>query len=279
MNYRILAVDMDGTVLNSEKKISPPTDAAIHRALEEGYQVLFCTGRNLIEVQSYLDLFPEMRYVILCSGGVVKDLQTGANLHHRTLDYDLAKQVIREAEGMDVNIIYFIGDQLYADRKVRGKMEYYNCQCFHELYESYATWMDDPASMMDAMPDSIRKINLFFHDREEYLKMGERLDAMGVNHPSGIPNNYEISPAGVSKAVGLQVLCDHLGIRVEQSIACGDEGNDYDMIQAAGLGVAMGNAIEPIKAIADTVVADCDHDGVAEAIELYLGKPVLKKEN
>ena len=104
---------------------------------------------------------------------------------------------------------------------------------------------------------------------------GKRLDEMGVNHPSGSIFNYEISAVGVSKAEGLQVLCDHLELSIRQSIACGDEGNDYDMIQAAGLGVAMGNAIEAIKEIADVVVADCDHDGVAEAIETYLGKPVL----
>ena len=116
MNYRILAVDMDGTVLNSEKKISPRTEAAIHRAFEEGLQVVFCTGRNLIEVQPYLDLFPEMRYVILCSGGVVKDLQNGENLYHKTLDYDLAKQVIRETGEMDVNIVYQASIRSFSKR-------------------------------------------------------------------------------------------------------------------------------------------------------------------
>ena len=279
MNYQMLAVDMDGTVLNSKTEITPLTAEAIRRALEEGYEVLFSTGRNIVEVQEQLALFPEMRYVICCSGGVVKDLKNGTDLHHVTLDHDLAKRVIQAAEGMDVNIVYFIGDELYADVNVRGRMEHYNCQCFHNLYETCATWMEDPASMMETMPDRIRKINLFFHYHEEYLRMGEILDRMGINHPSGIPNNYEISPAGVSKAVGIQVLCDHLGLSVEQAIACGDEGNDREMILAAGLGVAMGNASEPIKAIADVVVADCDHDGVAEVIETYLGKPVLKREN
>ena len=92
--------------------------------------------------------------------------------------------------------------------------------------------------------------------------MGERLDAMGVNHPSGIPNNYEISPAGVSKAVGIQVLCDHLGLSVEQAIACGDEGNDREMILAAGLGVAMGNAAAALKEIADDICAPVSEDGI-----------------
>ena len=262
-------------LLTSKKEITPLTAKAIRTALDQGYEVLFSTGRHIVEVQEQLALFPEMRYVICCSGGVVKDLRSGTDLNHVTLDYDLARKVVEATKEMDVNIVYFIGDELYADVKVRGRMDHYNCQCFHNLYESCATWMEEPASMMEKMPDGIRKINLFFHDHEEYLRMGEILDTMGINHPSGIPNNYEISPAGVSKAVGIQVLCDHLGLSMGQAIACGDEGNDREMILAAGLGVAMGNASEPIKAIADVVVADCDHDGVAEAIEKYLGKPVL----
>ena len=126
-------------------------------------------------------------------------------------------------------------------------------------------------------PDQILKLNLFFHDPEEYRRAGEALDQIGISHPSGIPYNYEISCPGVNKATGIQVLCRHLGLSMEQTIACGDEGNDQEMILAAGLGVAMGNASEPIQEIADVIVADCDHDGVAEAIETYLGKPVLRK--
>lgn len=278
MNYQLLALDMDGTVLNTNKEITPKTAAAIRKALTEGHEVLFCTGRNLVEMRKELALFPEMRYAICCSGAVVKDLKTGENLSMTTLDYDLAKRVIQAAAGMDVNIVYFIGDDLYADRTVRGRMDHYNCQCFHNLYETCAIWMEDPASMMERLPDQIRKINLFFHDPVEYRRMGELLDEMGVNHPSGIPLNYEISPADVSKGKGIEVLCQHLGLSMEQAIGCGDEGNDLAMIQMAGLGVAMGNASEPIKAAADVIVADCDHDGVAQAIEQYLGKPVLHKK-
>ena len=123
------------------------------------------------------------------------------------------------------------------------------------------------------------KLNLFFHDPEEYARMGELLDELGVNHPAAIPYHHEVSPADVSKAVGLRVLCDHLGLSMEEAIACGDEGNDREMLLAAGLGAAMGNGSEAAKSAADVIVADCDHDGVAEVIERYLGKPVLNREN
>ena len=279
MNYRILAVDMDGTVLNSEKKITPRTQAAIHRAFEEGSQVVFCTGRNLIEVQAYLDLFPEMRYVILCSGAVVKDLRTGEELYRNPLKKEITDRVAEACKRFDVNLNCFVGDNLYAPKAARGRLEHFNCQCFHELHEACAVWMDDPYEAALAEPDRIMKLNLFFHDPEEYAQMGVILDELGVNHPAAIPFHHEVSPAGISKAVGLQALCDHLGLSMEEAIACGDEGNDREMLLAAGLGAAMGNGSEAAKAAADVIVADCDHDGVAEVIETYLGKPVLKREN
>ena len=278
MEYRLIAVDMDGTVLNSKKEITPRTVEAIQKALDAGYEVVLSTGRSLSEVEQYLKLFPQMRYAILCSGAVVKDLRTGETLHRRGLDPDTARRVVEAGKGMEVSHLYFIGDGVYEAQSVRDRLEYYNCGMYRALHEACANWVEDPYAVMLKQPEDLVKINFYMHDEQEYRVLGERLEAMGVSHPSGSAFNYEISAAGVSKAEGLRCLCDHLGISIRQSIACGDEGNDYDMIQAAGLGVAMGNAIAPIKAIADTVVADCDHDGVAEAIETYLGKPVRNLE-
>ena len=277
MNYQLLALDMDGTVLNSRKEITPRTGEAIRKALREGYDVLFSTGRNLSEMREYLARFPEMRYAICCSGALVKDLHTGETLSIAPIGFGLVDQVLETVRGMDVNIVYFIGDDLYASTAVRGRLEHYNCQCFHELHEACAIWVEDPCSMALEKPDEILKLNLFFHDPEEYRQACAAFDRQGISHPSGIPYNCEISCPGVNKAAGIQLLCDYLGISMEQAIACGDEGNDREMILVSGLGVAMGNASEPIKRIADVIVADCDHDGVAEVIETYLGKPVLRK--
>ena len=94
---------------------------------------------------------------------------------------------------------------------------------------------------------------------------------------SGIPNNFEITAPGVSKGEGLCLLCRTLGIDIAQTVACGDEGNDVSILRSAGLGVAMGNATAEAKAAADVQVADCDHDGVAEAIERYLGQPIRRE--
>ena len=96
------------------------------------------------------------------------------------------------------------------------------------------------------------------------------LDKLPLTYNSGIPLNFEISPQNVNKGMGLEILSRVTGIPVSDMIAVGDEGNDLEMVQTAGLGVAMGNAIAPVKAVADVITNDCDHDGVAEIIETYL---------
>ena len=153
-------------------------------------------------------------------------------------------------------------------------MEYFGCQCFEALYERCAHWVDDREALLAERIGDVRKLNFFFHRHEEWLRCGERFRALPVEYASGIPNNFEITAAGVSKGAGLRLLCRRLGLDIRQTIACGDEGNDVSILRAAGLGVAMGNATAEAKAAADVVVADCDHDGVAEAIGRFLGQPI-----
>jgi len=86
--------------------------------------------------------------------------------------------------------------------------------------------------------------------------------------------DYEICPPELSKGAGVELICRHLGISPAQCIACGDAGNDQSMLAIAGLGVAVGNAVPELKAMADVMVTDCEHDGLAEAIEAYLGKEI-----
>ena len=97
MEYRLMAVDMDGTLLNSKKEIMPRTVEAVRKALDDGYEVVFSTGRSLSEVRQYLKLFPKMRYAILCSGAVVKDLRTGEDLKKAVVEFDTAKAVVKAA--------------------------------------------------------------------------------------------------------------------------------------------------------------------------------------
>ena len=153
-------------------------------------------------------------------------------------------------------------------------MPYFGCQCFEALYEKCAHWVPDRDALLAEHIHDVRKLNFFFHDHAEWLRCGEIFRTMPLEYASGIPNNFEITAPGVSKGEGLRLLCRTLDLDIAQTIACGDEGNDVSILRAAGLGVAMGNATAEALAAADVQVADCDHDGVAQAIETYLGRPI-----
>ena len=270
MEYRLLAMDMDGTVLNSEKQISPRTDTAIRTALAQGKEVLFATGRCPAEVRRELEIYPEMNYVLCLSGALVLDVRQGKTLSDITIPLPLAEEVLAVAEGLDAMVTLYAGDDVFVEYKRKGNMEYFGCQCFAKLYDDCAVWVEDIREVLTTHADRIHKANIFCHTTEDWHKANEGLKNLPLTYASGIPNNYEISPRGVDKGVGLQKLCEATGIPIAQAIAVGDEGNDVAMIRAAGLGVAMGNAPERIRAEADLVTADCDHDGVAEVIEKYL---------
>lgn len=267
MEYRLLAMDMDGTVLNSKKVISSTTAEAIHQALAKGKEVLFATGRCPSEMREHFAAFPEMRYAMCLSGALILDVQTGQPLTDITIPRPLVDQVLAEAEKLDAMATIYAGEDVFVERHRRGNLSYFNCQCFASLYDACAVWVDDLAEALAVRGEQVYKINLYCHDSENWQKAEHILKGLPLNYASGIPNNYEISPFGVNKGVGLEKLCELTGIPISQAIAVGDEGNDLAMIQAAGLGVAMGNASDAVIEAADVITADCDHDGVAEVIK------------
>lgn len=270
MEYRLIALDMDGTVLNSDKVISPRTAAAIHKALDCGKEVLFATGRCPSEMKEHFEAFPEMKYAMCLSGALILDIQEGTALSDTTIPRPLAETVLKEAKQLDAMVTVYAGSDVFVERCRKGNMDYFNCQCFASLYDHCAVWVDDISEALAVRGDQVYKINLYCHTHEDWRKATRILSSLPLNYASGIPNNYEISPLGVNKGIGLKKLCEVTGISMAETIAVGDEGNDLAMIQAAGLGVAMGNASDAVVEAADVMTADCDHDGVASVIEMCL---------
>ena len=270
MSYRLLAMDIDGTVLNSEKVITPRTEAAIRAAIAAGKDVFFATGRSPMEVKKELSAFPEMNYAMFVSGALVRDLKTGETVHSVHIPFPIVEKILDIGEKSRGFLGIYAGNNVYAEKKYRGHMGEYGCKCFEELYERCTIWVDDLREAAQEHREEVHKINFYFGNEEDYLACGEELKKLPVTRASGIPHNDEVSPCGVNKGEALLAMCEKLGIPVSETIAVGDQTNDLEMIRAAGLGVAMGNATEEVKAAADVITADCDHDGVAEIIEKYL---------
>ena len=232
--YQLIAFDMDGTLLNSNKQISPETLNAIKRATDAGKTVILCTGRNLAELNALTEIIPGLRHLDCVSGACLHDLKEKKTLYSQMADFHMG--------------IY----QTMFDQ-ITDKLE--------NIYNSFCE-----------EPFPVLKLNLYHRDEASRARTVERIKAAGLETALALAEStsLECSDKGIDKGVGLKKLCEHLGLPLEQTIAVGDADNDTMALKTAGLAVAMGNATEPIKALADVIVADCDHNGCAEAIDKYL---------
>ena len=239
--YQLIAFDMDGTLLNSNKQISPETLNAIKLATDAGKTVILCTGRNLAELNAFTEIIPGLRYLDCVSGACVYDLKEKKTLYSQALDPGIVKKLMEFGmeEGAMIHVL--------SERSIVQKDQQSHMADFHMgIYQT----------MFDQITDKLENIYNSFCE-EPFPVLTES-------------TSLECSDKGIDKGVGLKKLCEHLGLPLEQTIAVGDADNDTMALKTAGLAVAMGNATEPIKALADVIVADCDHNGCAEAIDKYL---------
>ena len=236
--YKLIGLDMDGTLLNSKKKITPENMAAIEKAFSQGKEVVLSTGRSVAELREYTDIIKGLKYLVCTSGAMVYDLEKEETIYCAPIPNEVIDKVSEIAETSDVMVI------LQTTEAIAKKTDLDNLASKINIYHS-------TPEAREVTKKILSKYDLVFNYAEE--------------------NSLEVSPANVTKGTGLTWLCNHLGFGINKAIDVGDAENDIDAIATAGLGVAMANAIDKVKEIADVVLEnDCDHSGCAEAIEKYL---------
>ena len=270
MAYQLIAVDMDGTLLNSKKEITPRSAAAVRAALERGYHVAIATGRCYRQIQSYFALFPEMRCAITSSGAAIADRRDDRIVRSSDLPADVAARLVEASLASDVFPILFTeGHALYRP-DLFAEMERYDIALYRGTIADACTPTPNLEQQFLRTPHPLEKIDLYFASPDERAAYLARVEGV---HAQITPCDYaglEINASSVDKGTGLAALCDYLHIPLSDAIAIGDAENDVSMLRAAGLAVAMGNALDAVKAEADVIAPDCDHDGVADVIERYL---------
>lgn len=269
MTYKLIALDMDGTALTRKKELTPRTVAAMSKAIEQGKQVMFCTGRSLSLIRPYLDMVPGMRYAITAAGGVVVDLKTNEKLVYKTIDPETVKHIIAAANGKYVFPILFRDLETYGSSWCVDCADDFGFGAFEPIYRSCMHMVPDAMDLYMENPGPLEKFNLFFGNVYEAPEVYEQIKNLPVSFTTANSRAIEINALGVNKAEGLRAVCDRLGIDISECIAVGDAENDEELLSCAGLKVAMGNATERVKGIADVVTDDCDNDGVAKVIEQY----------
>ena len=271
---KLVGVDLDGTLLDSQKQIAEYTKEVIRKANEQGCYVLASTGRPLSAVpQSILDVVGT-KYVVAINGAEIIDMKTKEIVYESLLPVDLAVKSMEILEEYDLLIEVFIDDVGYTDARALEKVEEYVITPAMVKYmkESRVPVEDVKATLIEKNRP-VGKVHAIFRYPEQREEVRKRLlEEMDVDLTGSSPRDLDVNRKGTNKGIGLVKLGEILGISKEEIMACGDSFNDYEMLSEVGLGVAMGNAEESLKAIADYITDTNDNYGVAKAIERFVLK-------
>lgn len=267
---KLLALDFDGTILDSAKRFPAETVQAIRELKKRGIMTVAASGRGLPELWDYKAELADFSYGILVSGGLVYDFRADKPLCRDCLDLELALRIIDLglAEQAMVHILTTKKSAVLADDLT--DMSRFNMGIYQGMFERISEPVDDMAAFARQHAGEIGKVNLYHRSTESRERTRSRIKGLAVTADDAEVSSLEFSAQGISKGSGLKKLCRELGLELGETAAIGDAPNDTEILKAAGLGIAMGNATDSIKAIADAVTLDNDHNGVVAAIRKYI---------
>ena len=267
MEYQLIAMDLDGTLTNDQKVITEKTKAALMAAQEKGIRLALASARpspGLFKERDALRLQDHGGILMSYNGGRIVDAATGRVLFETAMDIEQTRWVLRKLESLPVTPILDDGVQFYVTDKTAYKVDY---ECRNN--NMTCTEVENLADFLHFAPIKI----LMSAQPEEIHRIQQRIAQFLPENLTVVQTAafyLEIIPAVINKGQGIRDICGVLGIDTEQVITFGDAQNDIPMLQAAGMGVAMGNATDAVKAAADMVTLGNNEDGIAAALEKLL---------
>lgn len=270
MNYRMIVLDLDGTLTNSEKKVTSRTREALIEAQRQGNLVALASGRTpygIRPVAEELQLERYGGYMLPFNGGIMIDCRTGREVFSRMLPVESNRKIIGLAKTYSVHLVTYEGQSAVIS----------DPNCPHSLFEARNNHlavhaMESIEAMQDYVNFPVPKF-LLCGDGDYLEKVEPEVrDIMGEGFSvyRSDPFFLEVLPAGVDKASSIERLLRLTGLERGQVIACGDAYNDISMIRYAGLGVAMENALPAVKEAADYITLSNDEDGVAAVVKKFM---------
>lgn len=272
MKYKLLVLDLDGTLTNSKKQITPFTLQALMEAQEQGLRIVLASGRptyGIVPLAKQLEMHRFGGFILSFNGGKIINQATNEVLYEQTLESDIIPILYKRAWDAGLTILSYNGKYILTE----------NAEDKYVKYESFLTKMK-----VKETDDFLRDLHLpadkcmIVGEPEDLVPLEEKLrQEVGrqINVYRSEAFYLELVPKGIDKAASLARLLEKLAISPDEIVAVGDGYNDVSMIRYAGLGVAMANAQEPVKASANYVTPQTnDEDGVA-----WLVKKLLKEED
>ncbi len=265
--FKAAIFDLDGTLTNSKKELSPRNREALIALQESGVKVVLASGRptyGIVPIANELCLSDYGGYILAFNGGVIVDCATGEQIYSQELSEELVEPLYRAAKEEGCVILSYKGCEILTEEPEDQYVK------FEAMLNKMPTRRID--SFVEEFAHNVSKC-LAVGDPERAVALEKRLvgeygEVMSIYRSE--PFFVELVPLGIDKAQSLSKLAIHLGITSEEMVAFGDGFNDLSMIEYAGFGVAMANAQEIVKERADFVALTNDEDGVAEFVEREL---------
>ena len=270
---KLIAIDLDGTLLNSNHEMTERTEKVLKAALASGVKIIIATGKTFLSSQKIIKRLGTTTPGIYNQGTIT--FNSDGTVHsQQVINSMLARQVITFAEDRGYLVGVYSGSRILV-RKLSKRMEELTIQFHEPMPEEVGPLQNilDTTTVNKVIaiyPDDPRRIMALRWQLSMQIGSSARLLS------AGIPDELEILPTHASKGSALKVLLKEMGISASQAMAIGDGENDIEMLELAGLGVAMGNANAHIKSVANVTTKTNDEDGVAEAVEKYVLAPLNK---
>ncbi len=265
-NYKALGLDIDGTLTNSEKIITPETKEAVIKLQQEGIHVIIASGRSEYGVRHLADelKFDEFgSYVMSFNGGRISNYKTGEKIYDNALPLEIIPEIYDLVKKLGLGILGYEKDNLISGNGVDKYQEYdaWACKMNLKPVDNFPVYFSESFNkcLLTGEPDKLREslecVKDHFKDRLNVFLSEEFF--------------IEVLPFGVHKAAGFPKLLERLGITKDELVCVGDGLNDVTMIEYAGLGVAMKNANKALFPVADYVTDSNDENGVLKVIEKF----------
>lgn len=270
---QMIALDLDGTLLTTDKVLTERTKTALQRAIDKGIVVLPATGRPLAGIPQEILEFPGIRYAITANGARIVDVREERTLYEKKVSYENGRKVLEICGKYDVLLeIYYDGVGYAEESALKRVGDYMPMASMAAYIRNTRKPVRDIMEMYDRCRKPTDKVQAIFTSEEERKKAWKEVEdhVPDIEITGALCNNIEVNARGVNKGKGILILGEILGIKKEAIMAFGDGLNDIAMLQAAGMGIAMDNAAEAVRAAADAITLSNDEEGVAAAIERYV---------
>lgn len=274
MKYKLICIDMDGTLLDGKHKISETSKKTLIKAHDMGVHIVITTGRTYVDAEAYSDSMGLNSPIIAFTGAVIKE-KYGQNVIYKSIiEEPLCKELLEIFKKYKVKPIFNSLYKVYCgDLKIKIGMWFLKIRGFinRNIKIDYIGNEEKWFYVFKHEENDIVKCEIINRNKEKINYLRKELETVeGIEVTSSSNYNIEITKKGTSKGKAIEILANHYNIRKEEVIAIGDSENDISAIEFAGMGIAMGNASEEVKKKSNFITDTNDNDGVAKAIEKFI---------